>query len=53
MLGFECGVQHVAAAIKTVHVLKSRVDVVAVQFSKGGKLEEIRVYQHAVTADSQ
>jgi hypothetical protein len=30
-----------------------RVDVVAVQFSKGGKLEEIRVYQHAVTADSQ
>jgi hypothetical protein len=26
---------------------------VAVQFSKGGKLEEIRVYQHAVTADSQ
>jgi hypothetical protein len=38
---------------KTLHVLKSRVDVVAVQFSKGGKLEEIRVYQHAVTADSQ
>jgi putative endonuclease len=30
-----------------------RVDVVAVQFSKGGKLEEIRVYQHAVTADSE
>jgi len=30
-----------------------RVDVVAVQFSAGGKLEEIRVYQHAVTADSQ
>lgn len=30
-----------------------RVDVVAVQFSTGGKLEEIRVYQHAVTADSQ
>jgi len=29
------------------------VDVVAVQFSTGGKLEEIRVYQHAVTADSQ
>ena len=25
----------------------------AVQFSTGGKLEEIRVYQHAVTADSQ
>ncbi len=30
-----------------------RVDVVAVQFSKGGKLEEIRVYPYAVTADSQ
>lgn len=26
-----------------------RVDVVAVQFSKGGKLVEIRVYKHAVT----
>lgn len=26
-----------------------RVDVVAVQFSKAGKLEEIRVYQHAFT----
>lgn len=27
-----------------------RIDVVAVQFSSTGKLEEIRVYQHAVTA---
>jgi putative endonuclease len=26
-----------------------RIDVVAVQFSSGGKLEEIRIYQHAVT----
>jgi Holliday junction resolvase-like predicted endonuclease len=26
-----------------------RVDVVAVQLSKNGKLEEIRVYQHAIT----
>lgn len=26
-----------------------RVDVVAVQFSKGGRLEEIRIYSHAVT----
>jgi putative endonuclease len=26
-----------------------RIDVVAVQFSSGGKLEEIRTYQHAVT----
>jgi putative endonuclease len=26
-----------------------RIDVVAVQLSKSGKLEEIRVYQHAVT----
>jgi len=26
-----------------------RIDVVAVQFSNGGKLEEIRIYQHAVT----
>ncbi|TMC19543.1 MAG: YraN family protein [Chloroflexi bacterium] len=26
-----------------------RIDVVAVQLSKGGKPEEIRVYQHAVT----
>jgi Putative transposase DNA-binding domain len=49
----ECGVLHERAVIKTLHVLKSRVDVVAVQFSTGGKLEEIRVYQHAVTADSQ
>ncbi|HEV7234900.1 MAG TPA: YraN family protein [Ktedonobacteraceae bacterium] len=27
-----------------------RIDVVAVQMSQGGKPEEIRVYQHAVTA---
>ena len=27
-----------------------RIDVVAVQFSPAGKLEEIRVYQHAITA---
>ncbi|MEO6893035.1 MAG: YraN family protein [Ktedonobacteraceae bacterium] len=26
-----------------------RVDVVAVQLSKSGKLEEIRIYQHAIT----
>ncbi|MGZ3622036.1 MAG: YraN family protein [Ktedonobacteraceae bacterium] len=26
-----------------------RIDVVAVQFSSGGKLEEIRTYKHAVT----
>jgi putative endonuclease len=26
-----------------------RIDVVAVQFSTGGKLEEIRIYKHAVT----
>jgi putative endonuclease len=27
-----------------------RIDVVAVQFNSAGKLEEIRVYQHAITA---
>lgn len=27
-----------------------RIDVVAVQFNSSGKLEEIRVYQHAITA---
>jgi hypothetical protein len=27
-----------------------RIDVVAVQFSPAGKLEEIRVYQHAIAA---
>jgi len=27
-----------------------RIDVVAVQFSPGGRLEEIRVYQHAIMA---
>ncbi len=26
-----------------------RIDVVAVQFSKGGRFEEIRIYQYAVT----
>ena len=26
-----------------------RIDVVAVQFSSSGKLEEIRIYEHAVT----
>jgi putative endonuclease len=26
-----------------------RIDVVAIQLSKSGKLEEIRIYQHAVT----
>ena len=26
-----------------------RIDVVAVQFSSSGKLEEIRIYKHAVT----
>lgn len=28
-----------------------RIDVVAVQFSSAGRLEEIRVYQHAIVAD--
>ncbi len=28
-----------------------RIDVVAVQFSKQGKLEEIRIYQHAVSEE--
>jgi len=28
-----------------------RIDVVAVQFSRQGKLEEIRVYQHAVSEE--
>ena len=28
-----------------------RIDVVAVQFSRYGKLEEIRVYQHAVSEE--
>ncbi len=28
-----------------------RIDVVAVQLSTSGKLEEIRIYQHAVTGD--
>jgi putative endonuclease len=26
-----------------------RIDVVAVQFNSGGRLEEIRIYEHAVT----
>jgi hypothetical protein len=26
-----------------------RIDVVAVQFNSGGRLEEIRIYEHGVT----
>jgi putative endonuclease len=28
-----------------------RIDVVAIQMSQGGKLEEIRVYEHAITGE--
>ncbi len=45
--------QEVAAYYLDAHNLPDcswRIDVVAVQFSSGGRLEEIRVYQHAITA---
>jgi putative endonuclease len=45
--------QEVAACYLDVHNLPEcswRIDVVAVQFSSAGKLEEIRVYQHAIAA---
>lgn len=45
--------QEVAACYLDLHDLPDcswRIDVVAVQFSSGGKLEEIRVYPHAIAA---
>ena len=45
--------QEVACSYLDQHNLPDcswRIDVVAVQFSPAGKLEEIRVYQHAITA---
>jgi putative endonuclease len=45
--------QEVALAYLTLHKLPDcawRIDVVAVQFSPVGKLEEIRLYQHAIAA---
>ena len=45
--------QEVAGYYLDLHQLPDcawRIDVVAVQFSPTGKLEEIRVYQHAITA---
>ncbi|MGH2510185.1 MAG: YraN family protein [Ktedonobacteraceae bacterium] len=45
--------QEVAAYYLDAHHLPDcswRIDVVAVQFSPNGRLEEIRVYQHAITA---
>jgi len=47
--------QEVAAGYLEIHNLPDiawRIDVVAVQFSPTGKLEEIRVYQHAIAAVS-
>jgi putative endonuclease len=46
-------IQTVALSYLELHNLPDcswRIDVVAVQFSSFGKLEEIRVYQHAITA---
>ena len=43
--------QEVACSYLEQHALAEcswRIDVVAVQFSSAGKLEEIRVYQHAI-----
>lgn len=43
--------QEVALSYLDLHKLPDcswRIDVVAVQFSSAGKLEEIRVYQHAI-----
>ena len=45
--------QEVAFSYLDLHELVDcswRIDVVAVQFSSTGKLEEIRIYQHAITA---
>lgn len=45
--------QEVACSYLDLHDLADcswRIDVVAVQFSSTGKLEEIRVYQHAIAA---
>jgi len=45
--------QEVACYYLDLHNLPDcswRIDVVAVQFSSTGKLEEIRVYQHAIAA---
>ncbi len=45
--------QDVACCYLAQHALDEcswRIDVVAVQFSVTGKLEEIRVYQHAIAA---
>lgn len=45
--------QEVACYYLDLHNLPEcswRIDVVAVQFSPAGKLEEIRVYQHAIVA---
>ncbi len=45
--------QEVACCYLELHNLPDcswRIDVVAVQFTSLGKLEEIRVYQHAITA---
>lgn len=45
--------QEIAAYYLDAHHLADcswRIDVVAVQFSARGKLEEIRVYQHAIAA---
>lgn len=45
--------QEVAACYLALHELADcswRIDVVAVQFSPAGRLEEIRIYQNAITA---
>jgi putative endonuclease len=45
--------QEVAAYYLDAHQLPDcswRIDVVAVQFSPSGRLEEIRIYQHAIAA---
>jgi len=45
--------QEVAFSYLDLHELPDcswRIDVVAVQFSTTGKLEEIRIYQHAIAA---
>ena len=48
-----CKLQEVACFYLDTHQLPDcswRIDVVAVQFSLAGRLEEIRVYQHALSA---
>lgn len=45
--------QTVASHYLDLHQLADcswRIDIVAIQFSSDGKLEEIRVYQHAISA---